>query len=54
MTDAALGIDGSKNTFDTNLEAGAKARSKSFANSPDGWRHPGDVGLSLASVEKLT
>lgn len=39
MTDAALGIDISKNTFDTNVRAGAKARSKSFANSPDGWRH---------------
>ena len=39
MTDAALGIDVSKNTFDTNVRTGAKARSKSFANSPDGWRH---------------
>ena len=34
MTDAVLGIDVSKNTFDTNLGAGTKARSKSFANSP--------------------
>src|SRR5580658_5928057 len=39
MTDAALGIDVSKNTFDTNLGAGIKARSQSFANSPDGWHH---------------
>jgi len=39
MTDAALGIDVSKNTFDTSLRAGAKTRSKSFANSPDGWHH---------------
>jgi Resolvase, N terminal domain/Transposase len=39
MTDAVLGIDVSKNTFDTNLGAGTKARSKSFANSPDGWHH---------------
>ena len=31
------GIDVSKNTFDTNLGAGTKARSKSFANSPAGW-----------------
>jgi hypothetical protein len=30
MTDAVLGIDVSKNTFDTNLRAGTKARSKSF------------------------
>ena len=33
MTDAVLGIDVSKNTFDINLGAGTKARSKSFANS---------------------
>jgi transposase len=39
MTDAVLGIDVSKNTFDANLGAGTKARSKSFANSPDGWHH---------------
>src|ERR1700682_5103827 len=39
MTDAVLGIDVSKNTFDTNLGAGIKARSQSFANSPDGWHH---------------
>ncbi len=39
MTDAVLGIDVSKNTFDTNLGVGTKARSKSFANSPDGWHH---------------
>src|SRR6202795_2888307 len=37
MTDAVLGIDLSKNTFDASLGAGTKARSKSFANSPDGW-----------------
>jgi hypothetical protein len=35
-SDAVLGIDVSKNTFDASLGAG-KARSKSFANSPDGW-----------------
>src|SRR5580692_11209192 len=39
MTDAVLGIDVSKNTFDTNLGVGTKARSKSFANSPAGWHH---------------
>jgi hypothetical protein len=39
MTNAVLGIDVSKNTFDTNLGVGTKARSKSFANSPDGWHH---------------
>jgi hypothetical protein len=37
MTDAVLGIDVSKNTFDTNLGAGTKVRSKNFANSPAGW-----------------
>src|SRR4051794_21991928 len=38
MTDAVLGIDVSKNTLDTSFLAGTKPRSKSFANSPDGWR----------------
>ena len=38
MTDAVLGIDVSKNTLDTSLLAGTKPRSRSFANSPDGWR----------------
>src|SRR5918993_4761076 len=38
MTDAVLGIDVSKNTLDTSLLASAKPRSRSFANSPDGWR----------------
>ena len=38
MTDAVLGIDVSKTTLDTSLLAGAKPRSRSFANSPDGWR----------------
>ena len=38
MTDAILGIDVSKTTLDTSLLAGAKPRSRSFANSPDGWR----------------
>src|SRR4051794_16000361 len=38
MTDAVLGIDVSKNTLDTSLLAGAKPRSRSFANSSEGWR----------------
>src|SRR3954452_6951526 len=38
MTDAVLGIDVCKNTLDTSFLAGTKPRSKSFANSPDGWR----------------
>src|SRR4051794_8376809 len=38
MTDAVLGIDVSKTTLDTSLLAGTKPRSRSFANSPDGWR----------------
>ena len=37
MTDAVLGIDVSKNTFDASLGAGTKVRSKSFTNSSDGW-----------------
>jgi transposase len=37
MTDAALGIDVSKNTFDASLGAGTKVRSKRFTNSSDGW-----------------
>jgi hypothetical protein len=39
MTDAVLGTDVSKNSFDANLGAGTKACSKSIANSPDGWHH---------------
>jgi transposase len=39
MTDAVLGIDVSKDTFDASLGVGTKARSKSFANSSDGWHH---------------
>jgi transposase len=38
MTDAVLGIDVSKTTLDTSFLAGTKPRSRSFANSPDGWR----------------
>jgi transposase len=38
MIDAVLGIDVSKTTLDTSLLAGTKPRSRSFANSPDGWR----------------
>ena len=37
MTDAVLGIDVCKNTFDASLGAGTKVRSKSFTNSSDGW-----------------
>lgn len=38
MTDAVLGIDVSKITLDASLLGGTKPRSRSFANSPDGWR----------------
>src|SRR3954468_1047701 len=37
MIDAVLGIDVSKTTLDTSLLAGAKPRSRSFANSSEGW-----------------
>jgi hypothetical protein len=46
MTDAVMGIDVSKNTFDTNLGAGTRARSKSFANSPAGSVRPNARGAS--------
>jgi transposase len=39
MIDTVLGIDVSKNTLDTSFLVGAKPRSKSFANSPAGWRN---------------
>ena len=38
MTNAVLGIDVSKKTLDTSIRVGGKLRSRSFANSPDGWR----------------
>ena len=37
--DGVLGIDVSKNTLDASMSSCNKVRSKSFANSPDGWRH---------------
>jgi transposase len=57
MTDAVLGIDVSKNTFDTNLGVGTKARSKSFANSLDGghqliaWLGEHKIGQVHACLE---
>ncbi len=39
MTEAILGIDVSKDTLDTNIRVGAKSRSKTFANSLEGWCH---------------
>ena len=40
MIDIVLGIDVSKNTLDTiSFLVGTKPRSKSFANSPGGWRY---------------
>jgi transposase len=39
MIDTVLGIDVSKNTLDTSFLVGTKPRSKSFANSPAGWRN---------------
>ena len=39
MIDGILGIDVSKNTLDVSICCFAKVRSKSFANSFDGWRH---------------
>ena len=39
MIDTVLGIDVSKNTLDTSFLVSTKPRSKSFANSPAGWRN---------------
>ncbi|MGA7084634.1 MAG: IS110 family transposase [Pseudolabrys sp.] len=39
MIDGILGIDVSKNTLDASMSSCNKVRAKSFANSPDGWRH---------------
>ena len=39
VIDGVLGIDVSKNTLDASMSSCNKVRSKSFANSPDGWRH---------------
>ena len=39
MIDAILGIDVSKNTLDVSISKCTKVRTKSFANSSDGWHH---------------
>ena len=39
MIDAILGIDVSKNTLDVSISSSTKVRTKSFANSSDGWHH---------------
>jgi transposase len=39
VIDGILGIDVSKNTLDASMSSCNKVRAKSFANSPDGWRH---------------
>jgi transposase len=39
VIDGILGIDVSKNTLDVSIAICTKVRSKSFANSSDGWRH---------------
>jgi transposase len=39
VIDGILGIDVSKNTLDASMSTCNKVRAKSFANSPDGWRH---------------
>src|SRR5438552_15319035 len=38
VIDGILGIDVSKNTLDVSIAICTKVRSKSFANSSDGWR----------------
>jgi Transposase len=39
LIDGILGIDVSKNTLDASVCSRSKGRARSFANSPDGWRH---------------
>jgi len=39
VIDAILGIDVSKNTLDVSISSCTKVRTKSFANSSDGWHH---------------
>ncbi len=38
MTDAILGIDVSKETLDASCARGQRKQSRTFANSPDGWK----------------
>ena len=38
MIDGILGIDVCKNTLDVSISSYTKVRTKSFTNSPDGWR----------------
>src|SRR5438552_4739212 len=39
VIDGILGIDVCKNTLDVSISSYTKVRTKSFTNSPDGWRH---------------
>ena len=39
MIDGILGIDVSKNTLDVSISSSTKVRTKSFANTSDGWHH---------------
>jgi hypothetical protein len=39
VIDGILGIDVCKNTLDVTISSYTKVRTKSFTNSPDGWRH---------------
>jgi transposase len=39
VIDGVLGIDVSKNTIDVSMSSCNKVRTRSFANSADGWRH---------------
>src|SRR5205814_9121355 len=39
VIDGILGIDVCKNTLDVSILSYTKLRTKSFTNSPDGWRH---------------
>src|SRR3984893_4232455 len=39
VIDGILGIDVSKNTLDVSISSSTKVRTKSFANTSDGWHH---------------
>src|ERR1700674_2994001 len=52
VIDGILGIDVSKNTLDVSMSSCNKVRARSFANSPDGWRHLLD-GLTTRRIQRV-
>jgi putative ABC transport system substrate-binding protein len=54
VIDGILGIDVCKNTLDVSISSYTKVRTKSFTNSPDGWRHLLDWLSPLRRREFIT